>query len=304
VIYFLCPDFEPPSGGIRKIYRQVDVLNAGGIPAMVLHHKPDFRCTWFEHDTPIAYLRQAPIDAEDIVAIPELFGQRIPRILPGIPKVILNQNAYNTFELYPETYTGTYAYEDALATLVVSEDNAAYIRHAFPDIALHRIYYAIDPDRFHPGSGERSGACYMPRKNAADARQVIHLLRARGVALEPTPLDNLSEAETAEAMRRARFYLSFGHPEGFGLPAAEAMACGCVVVGYHGGGGREFLRPPYAFPIDFGDVREFAATVERLVHEDTTKLAAVASAFIRETYTTERERSSILDAWQSILAGR
>ena len=37
-------------------------------------------------------------------------------------------------------------------------------------------------------------------------------------------------------------FLSFGHPEGFGLPITEAMASGYWVIGYHGGGGRELFR--------------------------------------------------------------
>ena len=37
--------------------------------------------------------------------------------------------------------------------------------------------------------------------------------------------------------------LSCGHPEGFGLPLAEAIACGCLVVGYHGLAGRDFAIP-------------------------------------------------------------
>ena len=37
-------------------------------------------------------------------------------------------------------------------------------------------------------------------------------------------------------------FLSFGHPEGFGLPVAEALASQCAVVGYDGIGGRELFN--------------------------------------------------------------
>ena len=42
-------------------------------------------------------------------------------------------------------------------------------------------------------------------------------------------------------MKKSLIFLSFGHPEGFGLPVAEALACGCAVVGYSGLGGRELF---------------------------------------------------------------
>ena len=48
-------------------------------------------------------------------------------------------------------------------------------------------------------------------------------------------------------MRLATIFLTFSNQEGFGLPPVEAMACGCLVVGYHGHGGKEFLKPEWSF---------------------------------------------------------
>ncbi len=304
MIYFLCPDYDTPSGGIRKLYRQVDILNGAGIPSAVLHHQAPFRCAWFEHDTPVHYVKETGLTPEDVAVIPEIFGQRILRMFPGVPKVILNQNTYNTFKTYPAGYEGAYPYAEALGVIVVSDDNYEYVKHAFPEAKVHRMVYAIDPDLFFLEEPKRNQACYMPRKNEEDAQQVRHVLRARGVELEFEVIDGLSETETAAVLRQSRFYLSFGHPEGFGLPPAEAMACGCIVVGYHGMGGSEFLRVPYAYPIEFGDVVSFAGTVEALMGEELSGQARMASAFIRETYSPERERESVVAAWQGILGAR
>ena len=84
---------------------------------------------------------------------------------------------------------------------------------------------------------------YMPRRGGQDAEQVFELLRARGalVGWDVVPLDRLAHDHVARELRKATIFLAFTHQEGFGLPAAEAMACGCYVIGNHGLAGREFL---------------------------------------------------------------
>jgi glycosyltransferase involved in cell wall biosynthesis len=74
--------------------------------------------------------------------------------------------------------------------------------------------------------------------------QVLNILHARGVldGWEVISIDGLPEHEVAERLRSCAVFLSFGHPEGCPLPPLEAMASGCVVVGYHGRGGREYFK--------------------------------------------------------------
>ncbi len=151
----------------------------------------------------------------------------------------------------------------------------------------------------------------MPRKNAADVAQVLNLLKFRGAldGCRLMPLDGRPEAEVAGLLHSCLVFLSFGHPEGCPLPPAEAMACGCVVVGYHGNGGHEYFRPDFSNPMPMGDVVGFARAVEdvlRLHRADPAALqtkGAADSAFTRETYSPEREEQDILQAWQEILAG-
>ena len=67
----------------------------------------------------------------------------------------------------------------------------------------------------------------------------------------------------AERLNAARLVSGLGHPEGFGLPIAEAMAAGCWVVGYSGGGGRELFRFGASEEVAFGDWPAFVAAVQR-----------------------------------------
>ena len=87
---------------------------------------------------------------------------------------------------------------------------------------------------------------WMPRKNPQHVQAVLQGPSAAAMALHPRlggpAFAQLSHASIAERLNGAQLFLAFGHPEGFGLPIAEAMAAGCWVVGYSGGGGQELFR--------------------------------------------------------------
>jgi glycosyltransferase involved in cell wall biosynthesis len=63
------------------------------------------------------------------------------------------------------------------------------------------------------------------------------------VAYSLRMLDEVPRAELFEQMSRHRFLLTLSPREGFGLPPLEAMAAGCTVAGFHGGGGTHYMRP-------------------------------------------------------------
>ena len=60
--------------------------------------------------------------------------------------------------------------------------------------------------------------------------------------------------ELAAQLRDTAFFFYFGRAKGFPYLPAFAMACGCCVVSYHGGGGREYMCPPLCYPVEEGDV--------------------------------------------------
>ena len=83
-------------------------------------------------------------------------------------------------------------------------------------------------------------------------------------------IEDVTQEEVASVLKRAANFLSFGHPEGFGLPPLEAMSAGCLVIGYHGMGGREFFHREFSVPIEFGDIRAYVEAVES-ASADTSK---------------------------------
>jgi len=95
--------------------------------------------------------------------------------------------------------------------------------------------------------------------------------------------------EAAAVLRESQVFLSFGYPEGFGLPPAEAMACGRPVLAWASGGPVEVVGDAgvLAAPLD---PRGFATQLERLLADPGRRAALGVAARRRavERYSVER----------------
>jgi hypothetical protein len=314
-VYYLCPDYDEASGGIRTLYRHVDLLNAAGVSAAILHTREGFRCTWFPHDTRIVYAPRVTLRASDVLVLPEVYGANLRSLPRGIRQVIFNQNAYLTFSRATlESSAERAPYQDnpdLEAVLVVSEDNAEYLRFAFPRMRIARVHQGLDPTVFHPPAqpaGRR--IALMPRRYARDLVQVVQLLRARGSleGWELVIIENRTPQQTADLMRQSAIFLAPSNQEGFGLPPVEAMACGCLAVGFPGHGGREFLKAEWSMPAEQGNIIALAQALEqamRLHTEDPAAFQALArrgTDFVRREYAPEAERADVLNFFRALLA--
>ena len=309
-IYFFCPDLAHVLGGIKQTYRHVDVLNANGFDAWIVHRQKGFKIRWFEHDTRVMY-EPAPVrKSVDVGVFPEIWGPNIDKWGKNIRRVILNQNCYYTFLAFGmnESAAPTYLHPNVIGTIVVSEDSEQYMEYAFAGLHVYRIRYSIDPKFFYP-QPKKKQICLMPRKNADDVNAVLCTLQCRGAleGWEVVQIDKVTEAQAAAIMRESALFLSFGGPEGFGLPPAEALLCRCIVAGYTGRGGDEFMKPEFCYPVKFGDILAYGQIVESILKQYEKDPAAFAqmtqkgAAFIAENYSEEQERQSIVSVWSRIL---
>ncbi len=321
-IYILSPDNNKASGGIKILYRHTDVLNANGFNASVLHQNPGFRCTWFKNNTRVEYLPNIKVAENDFLVIPEIFGPRmkdisnLPQISPKAKFVIFNQNCRYTFlghsfdSVLANELSMPYSDRDRyIATMVVSQDSAEYIHSVFPEQKVYRIHNAINVDTFTYKKADNPQICFMPRKHAEDALQVLGILNIRGALKNVTvvAIDNMNEEQVAETMKQSMFFLSFGYPEGCPLPPAEAMACGCLVIGYDGFGGREYFKPEFSCPVQVGDITGFADYVEQQLAvaqsnpEEIHQKSRIASDFVRQIYSSKQEKQDILTCWNALI---
>jgi len=296
------------------MYRHVDLLNATGIPAKVLHTKPGFRCTWFANTSTVVSAADVRLTADDLLVVPDYYSPGLDHLPAGARIVMFNQAGYHTFDHIPFAGTAPGApytrIKNLVAMVTVSEDSAALLRYTFPRLDIKLARSVIDGERFHPG--DRPGGrriAYMPRRRHAEREQLLHVMRSRGIleGWDLVPIDGRSEDETAQLMRSSAIFLSFSEREGFGLPPAEAMASGCYVVGFTGMGGRDFFDPAYCTPVPECDLRAYAAAVEEAIqrYEEDPELLAksgrLASERILGHYHEQGLRDDIVAFYSKVI---
>ena len=115
-------------------------------------------------------------------------------------------------------------------------------------------------------------------------------------------IQNLPHAEVVKVLRESLVFLSFGHPEGFGLPVAEALASACAVAGYSGLGGRELftLATNHGIGVEvaYGDWLGFvdAVAANRSLSNQGKELAEAlqqASDTVRQHYSVAAMKASV-----------
>lgn len=276
-VYYLAPHFDSPSGGVRLIYRHVDVLNAVGIAAAVVHAPRGFRCTWFENTTRVVSAADVVLGSDDVLVVPEWYAAGFDRLPTDVRVVVFNQGGYHSFDRIPPGRGAPGAPYATLPSLVgmmcVSQDNRSLLELLFPGVRVDVCRPVIDATLFHPGSApaqQRIG--YVVARRPLEARLLEHALAAQRVDWPVVRIAGMREEQVADVMRACAVFVSLSDLDGFGLPPAEAMASGSYVVGYSGGGGEEIFDPSWSTRTT--SFRELADATLRAVRTPLDELAA------------------------------
>lgn len=296
-IFFLCPDVKNATGGVTKIYEFASALSAADFSVAVVHHKPDYRPSWFSINVPVVGLKEAVVGANDVLVVPEFMSPLLPQ-LRGCAKIILNQNVFAPLSIC--------SYDDqVLAVVSTSEYISRQVRFAHPQSFEISIRLGYDKRIFNPDNAlKKKQIAYMPRRRGDDAMNILQALERRG-SLEGwsvKAIDGLSVRAVSEVLRESMLFLSFSKREGFGLPPLEAMACGCLVLGFHGLGGAEFFDASYCYPIPEDDICLFQETLEELLLSPEVEAICkakgeAAAVAVSSRYTMQRQDEDVVKAF-------
>lgn len=286
------------------MYQFVEHLCAAGLDARVVQARHRFRPDWFRSTAPVVGARASRVLAGDVVIIPEIWGHLVDE-LAGLPLVLLNQNPFLARDEHVPS-------DDLLATVVVSEHSRRFCELAYPGLPVERIRLGVPAVRSMP---KRRRIAFMPRRGGHTGWQLIRALERSGrlAGWEVVAIDDLPAAEVSRQLSTSSVFLSLSNREGFGLPPLEAMAAGCVVVGYHGQAGREYFDPRWSFPVEDDDIVTFLGTLNEILDafdrdaEAMMRLGERAAHMAARRFTLEQQAADTVEVFTrlaELAAGR
>jgi len=337
----LCIDRPLASGGVAVLYDAVQILTEAGHDAMIVHGRPGFRHMNGEASVSIGHsnrialaenarwqpqslrqkLRKArtamarPADSfdlrpDDIIVVPELMLRNAMIAYPAHRKVLFSQNPYLYLEAVREARL---AGLDPVAGIALNLGISRNCMAAFEAVGVTQVaYFPVAPrlDLF-PYRHEKSQLItYMPRKRPAEAEVLEAALRRRGNlrGFDLLAIDGMAPEEVARSLAGTSVFVSLLKDEALGFPAAEAMAAGCVVVGYTGQGTEEYFDSNTGIPVQDGDILGLIEAVEDTVarlNRDPSAFDAMrrrASDRVHATYTRAAFREGLLTAVERLVA--
>jgi len=143
-------------------------------------------------------------------------------------------------------------------------------------------------------------------KKEQDMKVVPPLVWKHGLKRFVEYIPRLSTDELVRLYNSAQVVVSPSLYEGFGLPAAEAMACGAAVVATTAGAFPEFIddgRTGILVPP--GDPGALAAAIKSLLldRERCARMGAAASEHIRSHFTWERTARETVAIYEDVVGG-
>lgn len=282
--FLVYPDIPKPIGGVKQMHRAAEAISKLGHNAVIVQDNKSFHPGWFSSSvSTIAknewFSSHIPSPKVDIIVIAETFVPICLKIFPGVPKIIFNQNGSYTFGLSHEkpydvnVISDIYNNPDVIHIWCVSDYDRRLLVSGLmvPSSKVSTLINSSDLLSVSTRTRKRKQVAFMPRKNSHDATVVTALLSRQPWFSDWNiqPIVNLKHSSVISTLQDSLIFLSFGHPEGFGLPVLEAMISGCFVVGYSGLGGRDLFSYKSQFPlmteVSVGDWQGFLDSVFNIV---------------------------------------
>jgi hypothetical protein len=319
--YFFLPDFEKPSGGIKYVYDHVKCMNENGFNAKVIHQKTGFFPTWLKdyfdvskdnqvENLPIVYLDDGklPINMEDFFFIPEGF--------PQVMENLANQNApckrivfclnwyYILNALPPGVFWTDYGINDCMS---ITKSQTEYIKMIMPTMNIKNVVGHIPSDVFTPPETleqKKLQVAFVPSRDggtkAYNVIKTVYALFPHLRFIRFFEMKGLGKEDYAQVLRESAFYVQFDEYTSWGTAPLEAFLAKCIVAGWDGVGGREYMNTDNMWIVPNGDILRLALAIGNMI--ETYMMDEIPEKTYEEMekatllYTRETERDSIITA--------
>lgn len=250
--YLFMPPLPKLSGGMAVILRLAEHLRAAGEDAILVRREGSGSFLQ-SPETPVIPWDALHLGPDDLWLVPEGWPNALlPGLQAGCRCMVYVQNWAFLLGNLPGNDDRVWS-RLPVEFLSVSAPVAWFVEQATGKTSSI-LRPGIDLELFHPPVEPRPVSplriAWMPRKNVALGKQIRQFVEARNRLphTEWIEIHNMPPQEVAEALRRSHIFLATGFPEGFSLPPLEALASGCVVAGFSGLGGWDYMRQVAPFP--------------------------------------------------------
>ena len=252
-IIFILEPFEFPLGGVGVIYDHAEILSLNGFNAFVaLSKKPSI--DFYNSKAPLIIGNDITYQEGDIYVIPEGFLGHMQALRHSpAKKIMFCQNQYYMpFSDNPLLGFSEFPVDGVIAS---SQSIRSFLKQVYGLSNVPLIPCSIDT-LLYSSSIKKKQIAFMPRKLRDDAAFICATFKRIYKQYADIPwvaIDNMDRNSAAEIMNSSELFLSLSHKDSFGLPPLEAMASGCLVAGYHGDGGREYMNKKNGWWAENGD---------------------------------------------------
>lgn len=317
--YFFVPDFEKQSGGIKYIYDHVRCMNQNGFNAVILHQKPGFQPKWLEEyypktedgkisDVNFQYLDDGKlqIKMEDFFFIPEGY--------PQLMENLQQQNApckriafclnwfYVLNALQPGIYWNHYGVFDCLSITHVQSD---YLKMIMPFLRIKEVVGKVDPADFSPPvkmTDKKLQAAFIPSRDGGlksyNVIKTFYALFPHLRFMQFKEIKNVSKADYSEILKESAFYIHFDEFSSMGTAPLEAWLSKCLVAGWDGVGGREYMSTDNMWLAQNSDVVRLALAIGKMVEtyimHDIPQSVWDSMESATMLYSPEAEKDSVI----------
>ncbi|NDV25317.1 glycosyltransferase [Desulfovibrio sp. JC010] len=301
-ILYLAHDIKKPSGGVKVIYDHVAILREHGFDAYVVHNERGYRYPFAGVDVPVLWQDDGvKISSGDHLVAPENSPLAELAGMKGVNTHIFVQSFALLYQgASPEVWRNL-----SLAGVFCPSEYIAKMLQVDFGMSPEIIPNAVDP-LFKPAAKKRMIA-YMPRRLGSEAEFIIKhacSISDKMDDVQISPIHKMSLSEVAGILGEAAVFLSTSYLEGFGLPTLEAMASGCVAVGFKGFGGKEYCRSINGLWIPEGDVLAAARGLVKAVDmfdSGSPKLAGIVeqAGVMAAKYSIEAQSEALVRYWNN-----
>jgi len=286
------------SGGVKVIFQHCEFLNSVGFWARPLL-LGESKITWFESSVCPLTTQDIGYDLneEDIIVCPQVIPYEGLKF-KNAKKILFAQGwwVWKT-ALLPEDLKKTYFELGYDGFITNTRYNADYLQKHGRGKVTATITMGIDQTKFtyKPELKEEGRILWLPRKNPADGKKIVTEVKKKAPSAKFVKADNLTEEQIIAEYQKADIFLATGYPEGFSMPPAEAMLCGCAVVGFTGGAAREFMIDgKTALVSEDGDTEDAARKLIKLLRNKKLKEYIRKKAHEKsKEYSMERMKQSL-----------